>query len=53
MIYTIVIQNIVDRNKIFNLKVDDVILGCVNQAGGIIVMWRNVPLLAGLPEVQV
>jgi acetyl-CoA acetyltransferase family protein len=47
----IVIQNLVDRNKIFKLKVDDVILGCVNQAGE---DNRNVArmslLLAGLPE---
>ena len=47
----IVIQNLVDRNKIINLKVDDVILGCVNQAGE---DNRNVArmslLLAGLPE---
>lgn len=47
----IVIQNIVDRNKIFKLRVDDVILGCVNQAGE---DNRNVArmslLLAGLPE---
>ncbi len=47
----IVIQNLVERNKISNLKIDDVILGCVNQAGE---DNRNVArmslLLAGLSE---
>ncbi len=47
----IVIQNLVDRNKISSFKIDDVILGCVNQAGE---DNRNVArmslLLAGLSE---
>ena len=47
----IVIQNLVDRNKISSIPIDDVILGCVNQAGE---DNRNVArmslLLAGLPE---
>ena len=47
----IVIQNLVERNKISSMAIDDVILGCVNQAGE---DNRNVArmslLLAGLSE---
>jgi len=47
----IVIQNLVERNKISSMPIDDVVLGCVNQAGE---DNRNVArmslLLAGLSE---
>lgn len=47
----IVIQNLVERNKISSFPIDDVVLGCVNQAGE---DNRNVArmslLLAGLSE---
>ena len=48
---SIVIQNLVEKNKINHLTIDDVVLGCVNQAGE---DNRNVArmslLLAGLSE---
>ncbi|HNH03071.1 MAG TPA: beta-ketoacyl synthase N-terminal-like domain-containing protein, partial [Leptospiraceae bacterium] len=48
---SIVIQNLVERTKLDRNSIDDVVLGCVNQAGE---DNRNVArmslLLAGLPE---
>lgn len=48
---SIVIQNLVERNKLLSFPIDDVVLGCVNQAGE---DNRNVArmslLLAGLSE---
>jgi acetyl-CoA acetyltransferase family protein len=48
---SIVIQNLVEKNKLHSIKIDDVVIGCVNQAGE---DNRNIArmslLLAGLSE---